>query len=101
MTNAFFTLPKAVNEPVLSYAPGSPEKSALKAMLSSLKHDKVEIPMTIGGLKVETGDLHGIHPPHEIHHTLGQYHRGNAAHVTNAIQAALQAKPDWGKDALA
>ncbi|MCB0599996.1 MAG: L-glutamate gamma-semialdehyde dehydrogenase [Saprospiraceae bacterium] len=95
MTNAFFTLPKAVNEPVLSYAPGSPEKSALKAMLSSLKHDKVEIPMTIGGLKVETGDLHGIHPPHEIHHTLGQYHRGNAAHVTNAIQAALQAKPDW------
>ena len=95
MTNAFFTLPKAVNEPVLSYAPGSPEKTALKATLSNLKHHEVEIAMTIGGMKVETGDLHRIHPPHEIHHSLGQYHRGHAEHVTNAIQAALLAKPEW------
>ncbi|MEZ4895803.1 MAG: L-glutamate gamma-semialdehyde dehydrogenase [Saprospiraceae bacterium] len=95
MTNAFFTLPHAVNEPVLNYAPGSPEKASLKATLQMLKGHEVQIPMTIGGLNVETGDLHAIHPPHERHHVLGHYHRGSADHVQNAIQAALNAKPLW------
>ncbi|MEM6964332.1 MAG: L-glutamate gamma-semialdehyde dehydrogenase [Bacteroidota bacterium] len=95
MSNAFYELPVAINEPVLSYAPGSPEKAQLKAMLETLKSKQITIPMYIGGKKVNTKNKVSIHPPHEIKHTLGNFSKGNGSHVTQAINAALKAKPAW------
>jgi 1-pyrroline-5-carboxylate dehydrogenase len=95
MSNAIFQVPQPVNEPVLSYKPGSPERKALKEMLVALKNTEVDIPMYIGGRHIITGKKVAIHPPHEIKHTLGYYHQGDASHVNMAIDAALTAKPAW------
>ncbi len=95
MSNAIFQVPKAVNEPVLSYKPGSSERATLKATLAELKKTVADIPMFIGGKRVSTGDKVAIHPPHELSHILGYYHQGGAEHVQMAIDAALQAKPAW------
>ncbi len=95
MSNAFFRPPVVTNEPVLSYKSGSPEKYALKAALTELKSKKTDIPMFIGGKRVTTGNKMPIHPPHEIKHTLGHYHKGDTSHVKAAIEAALAAKRDW------
>ena len=89
------SVPKAYNEPVLSYKPGSPERAELKAMLKKMKSEEIEIPMVIGGKPVATGEKVAIHPPHELKHTLGYYHKGDASHVTMAIEAALEARKTW------
>ncbi len=89
------SVPKAYNEPVLSYKPGSPERAELKAMLVKMKSEEIEIPMFIGGKPVTTGDKEAIHPPHELNHTLGYYHKGDASHVAMAIEAALEARKTW------
>ncbi len=89
------SVPKAYNEPVLSYKPGSPERTELKAMLAKMKSEELEIPMVIGGKPVTTGEKVAIHPPHELKHTLGYYHKGDASHVTLAIEAALEARKFW------
>jgi len=72
MANAFFQVPIAGNEPVLSYAPGSLERAEVKEKLAELKAKKVTIPMYIGGKKVTSKEKVAIHPPHEIGHCLGQ-----------------------------
>jgi 1-pyrroline-5-carboxylate dehydrogenase len=95
MSNAFFKVPVAVNEPVLAYAPGSAERKALKAKIEEMKHTTVDIPMFIGDQKVYTQQKRTIHPPHELSHTLGTYSQGDKTHVEAAIQAALDAKPAW------
>ncbi|HNA56673.1 MAG TPA: L-glutamate gamma-semialdehyde dehydrogenase [Chitinophagales bacterium] len=95
MSNAIFRIPKALNEPVKGYAPGSPERKALKQAIADLKAISVDIPMFIGGKEVRTGKTVAIHPPHEIAHTLGHYHQGGAEHVKMAIDAALTAKQAW------
>ena len=71
MSNAFFKVPVPVNEPVLSYGPGSPEKKHVKAKLKELKNTHLDIPMFIGGKKVYTEHKKKIHPPHELSHDLG------------------------------
>ncbi len=95
MSNAYFEVPLASNEPVLSYAPGSPEKIALKAALKELKSKEIEVPMFIGGEKIYEGEKLSIHPPHETAHTLGYYYKGDSSHVNKAIDAALAAKSAW------
>ncbi|WP_353483982.1 L-glutamate gamma-semialdehyde dehydrogenase [Haliscomenobacter sp.] len=95
MSDAFFKLPKATNEPVLSYAPGSAEKTALKAKLAEMKGQTIEIPQTIGGKKIMEGEKIAIRPPHEHKHILGYYYKGGTQHVHQAIEAALAAKPAW------
>ncbi len=95
MANAFFDLPEIVNEPVLSYAPGSPEKEALKAALAEMKANPIDIPMTIGGKKIFTDNKIDIRPPHELKHKLGTFSKGTSEHVNQAIEAALTAKPEW------
>ncbi len=89
------SVPKAYNEPILSYKPGSPERAEVKAMLSKMKSEEVEIFMTIGGKKITTGEKVAIHPPHELSHTLGYYHKGGEEHVNMAIDAALEARKTW------
>lgn len=90
-----FSYPMPANEPVLNYAPGSPEKRRQKEVLAELKGQELDVPMFIGGEEVRTGHLVRIHPPHEIAHTLGHYHSGYREHVEQAIEAALAAKPAW------
>lgn len=90
-----FYYPIPVNEPVLQYAPGSPEKKRLKEVLKELKSSKIEVPMYIGSEEVRTGNTHAIRPPHELKHVLGHFHQGEAKHVTKAIHAALKAKDKW------
>ena len=95
MANAFFEVPEISNEPVLTYAPGSVEKAALKKALADFKSTTIEIPMTIGGQKIYTDNKISMHPPHEIKHTLGHFNKGGSEHVQQAIDAALAAKPAW------
>ncbi len=95
MSNAHFKLPAVYNEPVLSYAPGSPEKLALKKALKQAKSRQKDVPMIINGKRVRTKNKISIHPPHELSHTLGHYSQGDATHVKKAIDAAMKAKPAW------
>jgi 1-pyrroline-5-carboxylate dehydrogenase len=84
-----------INEPVLSYAPGSAEKKRQKEVLKELKSKEADIPMYIGGQEIRTGKKHVLRPPHELAHTLGYFHEGDASHVKQAIDAALNAKAGW------
>ncbi|MEL6924470.1 MAG: L-glutamate gamma-semialdehyde dehydrogenase, partial [Bacteroidota bacterium] len=85
----------AVNEPVLSYAPGSSERAAVQAAIAEMKQQKTDIPMYIGGKKVFTKEKVKIYPPHEIKHCLGTFSKGGTSHVKDAINAALKAKDAW------
>jgi len=95
MQFGYFNYPTPANEPVLSYAPGSPEKLALKKAISSLKKKTLDIPMYIHGKAVRTGKKVAIHPPHELNHTLGHFHLGNKQHVEQAINASLKVRENW------
>ena len=90
-----FYFPMPANEPVLSYAPGSNEKIALKKALKEMKAEKLDVPMYIGAEEVKTDNKLSIHPPHERSHLLGHFHVGDAKHVTKAINAALKVKDKW------
>lgn len=95
MANAFFQVPIPVNEPVKSYAPGTPERAALKAQLAAYKATTIEVPMVINGKEVHTDTKVAMYPPHETKHLLGHYSKGDASHVQAAIDAALAAKEAW------
>ncbi|MFK7923153.1 MAG: L-glutamate gamma-semialdehyde dehydrogenase [Bacteroidia bacterium] len=95
MQKAFFKVPTPQNEPVLSYAPGSPERAAAKEALKELSEQVLDIPMNIGGKEVRTDNKLPLSPPHDHKHVIGHFSRGTAEHVTQAIDAALEAKPAW------
>ncbi len=95
MSLGTFSYPMPANEPVLSYAPGSPEKAALKAALKQLKSETADVPMYIGAKEVRTNKKVEMHPPHETAHLLGHFHAGERKHVEQAIAAALEAKESW------
>ena len=95
MNLGYFSYPMPVNEPVLSYAPGSPERKRLKEVLAELKKEQIDAPMYIGNKEVRTNKKGTIHPPHDLSHTLGTYSEGNEKHVTQAIDAALAAREGW------
>ena len=97
MDNAYFDFAAPGNEPVMSFAPGSPERAALKKQLAAFKSQEMDIPMYIGGKEVRTGKTVDIRPPHEIKHKLGHFHQGTASHVTDAINAALKARQQWAE----
>lgn len=83
------------NEPVLTYAQGTEERTKLKQELSRRKSVEIDIPMIIDGKEIRTGNKKSIHPPHEHQHVLGYYHKGSKEHVQLAIDAALKAKKAW------
>jgi 1-pyrroline-5-carboxylate dehydrogenase len=95
MQLGYFNYPSPVNEPVLSYAPGSPERKALKEALAFLKKKSLDIPMYINGKAVKTGKTKSIHPPHETKHVLGHFHIGTKLHVEKAIESALKVRENW------
>jgi 1-pyrroline-5-carboxylate dehydrogenase len=95
MSTGFFVVPTPVNEPILSYAPGSKERELLQAAIAEARAKTIDIPMYIGGKEVRSGKTVSIHPPHDHQHLLGHYHQGEKKHIEEAIDAALKAKKDW------
>lgn len=88
-------VPPAVNEPVRSYAPGTPERADLKARLASMATERVEIPIVIGGKRITTGDTAQSVMPHDHGHVLADYHQATPQHVQQAIAAAAEAHREW------
>jgi len=88
-------VPPPVNEPVKSYAPGSPERASLKDRLRSMSSERIDIPLIIGGNEVHTGELAESVMPHNHRHVLAQWHRASAASIDQAITAAKEAAKDW------
>jgi 1-pyrroline-5-carboxylate dehydrogenase len=97
MTFAAAPIPAPVNEPVLSYAPGSPERAELKATLDAMANEVVDIPMVIGGREERTGKVIEARSPHDKSLLLGRAHEGDASHVERAITAAKKARGDWAR----
>tara|TARA_R110002073_G_scaffold336208_1_gene530949 strand:+ start:88912 stop:90540 length:1629 start_codon:yes stop_codon:yes gene_type:complete len=97
MATGFYNVPKAINEPVKSYKPNSPERNELLAMYKKMYNEQVDIPFYIGGKEIRTGNTVSIHPPHEHKHTVGQYHKAEKKHVDEAIANALEARTEWSK----
>jgi 1-pyrroline-5-carboxylate dehydrogenase len=95
MSIGTFHYPQPANEPVLNYAPGSPERAALKKTIAALKKQVIDVPMYIGGKTVRTGKKVAMHPPHERAHVLGHFHMGDKKHAIDAVNAALKAKDAW------
>lgn len=95
MPKGFFHVPAPKNEPVLSYAPGSKEREAIKKALDEARSKEIDIPMYIGGDEVRSDNKKPITPPHDHKHILGYYHQGDKSHVEQAINAALGAKDAW------
>jgi len=95
MSKGVFQVPEPINEPILAYSPGSPEKATLKAMISEMRSKVSDIPMIIGGKEIRTGQRLEIRPPHDLKHLLGYYYMGDKSHVVMAIDAALEARSKW------
>src|SRR5574338_934269 len=95
MSNAYFKLPVPVNEPILNYGPGSPEKTELKNKLKELRSKEIEIPLIIGGEEIRSGNTAEIRVPHNHSKKLGIYHKAGEKEVKMAIKAALRARKTW------
>ncbi len=95
MPNARFAVPEPRNEPNLHYAPGSPEKQALKAKLAELSSQEIEIPLVIGGREVRTGRLAEARMPHCHAHRLARWHQAGPVEVAAAVEAARAARREW------
>lgn len=95
MPKGIYKVPTAVNEPIKSYAPGSPERKELQAMLKELRSKELDIPMYIGAQEVRSGNKSRLAPPHDHKHTLGHFHKSDKSHVEQAINAALAARENW------
>jgi len=89
--------PAAVNEPVLGYLPGSPERRSLLAELSRMRGETIDMPSVIGGKPVRTGRLEASISPHDHRRVLGQAHLCGQAEIASAIDAATTAAADWGR----
>lgn len=97
MNNSIFRFQNPGNEPVKSYAPGTPEKAELKKTLAELNEVKWDIPLIIGGKEVRTGNTGNVVMPHEHKHVLATYHKAGEKEVQMAIDAAMKAQKEWSE----
>ncbi|MDY6326908.1 MAG: L-glutamate gamma-semialdehyde dehydrogenase [Bacteroidales bacterium] len=95
MNNANFEFREPKNEPVYSYAPGTPERAKLQEELERQYNQEIEIPLIIGGKEVKTGDMGQVVMPTQHNHVLAKYHKAGKKEVQMAIDAAMKAKKDW------
>src|SRR5881398_513233 len=93
--NSIPKIPTPVNEPVLSYAPGTPERAELKRTLKELSGRQLEIPLVVGGKDVHTGRTVDVVMPHCHRHVLAKAHQAGPAELQAAIAAAREAWRDW------
>ena len=97
MPKGFFNVPKAVNEPVKSYAPNSPEKAAVLAAYKKMWNETIDVPMYIGSEQIKTGNTKTMSAPHDHQHIVGTYHLAEKSHVEKAIASALEARKKWSQ----
>ena len=95
MNNLLPRIPQPHNEPVLSYAPGSPERARLKRKIQELKSSPLEIPLFIDGKEVRTGNTERMAPPHDHRNDLGVVHCGGEQEALQAIESCVSARNDW------
>jgi 1-pyrroline-5-carboxylate dehydrogenase len=95
MPKGFFHVPKAVNEPVKSYAPNSPEKAAVLAAYKKMWNETIDVPMYIGAEQIKTGNTRTMSAPHDHQHIVGTYHLAEKSHIEKAIAVALEARKNW------
>ncbi len=95
MLKGFFHVPKAVNEPVKSYAPNSPEKAAVLSAYKKMWAETIDVPLYIGSEEIRTGNTRNMTAPHDHKHVVGTYHLAEKFHVEKAIANALEAKTKW------
>jgi 1-pyrroline-5-carboxylate dehydrogenase len=95
MINGTPRFPLPNNEPILSYAPGTPERSKLKQRIEELYANAVDIPALIDGREVRTGNVVELVAPQDRKHVLARYHACGSAEAEKAIAAAQKAWPAW------
>jgi 1-pyrroline-5-carboxylate dehydrogenase len=97
MPKGFFHVPKAVNEPVKSYAPNSPEKAAVLAAYKKMWNETIDVPMYIGSEEIRTNNTKTMSAPHDHQHIVGTYHLAEKSHIDKAISSALEARKEWSQ----
>ena len=95
MNNANYIFREPKNEPVYSYAPGTPERAMLQKELDRQYKQCIEIPLIINGKDVKTGDMGTVVMPTEHGHVLAKYHKVTKEAVQMAIDAAMAAREKW------
>ncbi|MFH6604694.1 L-glutamate gamma-semialdehyde dehydrogenase [Maribacter algicola] len=95
MGKGFFQVPTAFNEPIKSYAPGSPEREEVLKQYKEYYNGKVEVPLYIGSEEIVTGNTKPMSPPHDHKHIVGKYHLAEKKHVAQAIDNCLHARNEW------
>lgn len=97
MSKGFFNVPVAVNEPVKTYAPGTPEREEVLKAFKELYNSPVDIPLYIGKEEIRTGNTKNLFPPFNHQHHLGVYHTADETLVKKAIASALEARKKWSQ----
>ena len=97
MSKGFFNVPKAVNEPVKSYAPGTPEREQVLAAYRKMWNEQVDVPLYIGSEEIKTGNTQNLSAPHDHQHIVGKYHLAEKSHIEKAIATALEARKKWSQ----
>ncbi len=95
MGKGFFNVPVAINEPVKTYAPGTPERDAVLKAYVDMYNSKVDVPLYINGKDVKTKNTRTMSPPHDHKHIVGSYHLAEKKHIDEAIATALEARKTW------
>lgn len=95
MGKGFFQVPTAINEPVKSYAPGTPEREEVLKQYKAYYNSNVDVPLYIGAEQIRTGNTKPMSPPHEHKHVVGHYHIAEKKHVESAISNCLESREAW------
>jgi 1-pyrroline-5-carboxylate dehydrogenase len=95
MPKGIYNVPKAFNETVKTYAPGTPEREAVATTFKQMFNSTVDVPLYIGGEEIRTGKTKNMTPPFDHKHVVGQYHEAEKEHIEKAIAVALEAKKKW------
>ncbi len=97
MGKGFFEVPIAINEPILSYAPGSSERERVLKTYKEMYDETIEVPLYINGKDIKTGNTASMNPPHDHQHNLGIYHKADKSHIEEAIKSSIEARKKWSQ----
>lgn len=97
MSNAYFEIREPDNEPIYSYAPGTPERQKLKDELERLSSETIEIPAIIDGKEIKTDRTVDVVIPHNHQHKLATVHLCGKEEVKKAIESSMEARENWAK----
>lgn len=97
MSKGFFNVPKAINDPVKSYAKGTPEREAVLKAYKEMWNSQVDVPLYIGGKEIRTDNTKNLSAPHDHKHIVGKYHLAEKQHIEEAISTALIAREKWSQ----